>query len=224
MFFVGYKTKFYSITRAVAAIGIGLVMIFGNNAPVKVVKIIALLLIAAGVASLVYGLIKSKDQRGMYQVLIVNAVLDVVLGLLLFFNPQWVAGFIVSIIGIVLILFGALQLFVLAGAMSLIGTGFSSLILSICAVVGGAFLLFNPFTINVMSIIAGCFLVLYGVSELISTWRVLKARNEYEIRRAPAPESPEAPVPGKIDASGIGDAQEVEFERIDDPDDLDDMN
>ncbi len=224
MFFVGYKTKFDSITRAVAAIGIGLVMIFGNNAPVKVVKIIALLLIAAGVASLVFGLIKSKDQRGMYQVLIVNAVLDVVLGLLLFFNPQWVAGFIVSIIGIVLILFGALQLFVLAGAMSLIGTGFSSLILSICAVVGGAFLLFNPFTINVMSIIAGCFLVLYGVSELISTWRVLKARNEYEIRRAPAPESPEAPVPGRIDASGIGDAQEVEFERIDDPDDLDDMN
>ena len=66
--------------------------------------------------------------------------------------------------------------------------------------------------------------MLYGVSELISTWRVLKARNEYEIRRAPAPESPEAPVPGKIDASGIGDAQEVEFERIDDPDDLDDMN
>ena len=59
MFFVGYKTKFDSITRAVAAIGIGLVMIFGNNAPVKVVKIIALLLIAAGVASLVYGLIKS---------------------------------------------------------------------------------------------------------------------------------------------------------------------
>ena len=224
MFFIGYKTKFDSITRAIAAIGIGLVMVFGNNAPTKVVKIIAILLMAAGVASLVYGLIKSKEQRGMYQVLIINAILDVVLGLLLFFNPQWVAGFIVAIIGIALILFGALQLLVLAGAMSLIGTGFSSLILSICAIVGGAFLLFNPFTINVMTIIAGCFLVLYGVSELISTWRVFKARKEYEIRRAPTPASTEGPVPGKIDSSGIGDAPEVEFERIDDPDDLDDMN
>ena len=221
MILLGYKTKFDSITRAVAAIGIGLVMIFGSNAPTVVVKIIAGLLIVAGIASLVYGLIKQKEM-GMYQVLIINAGLDIVLGLLLFFNPQWVAGFIVFLIGIALILFGALQLIVLAGAMSLLGAGFSSLILSACAIVGGAFLLFNPFSLKVMSIIAGCFLVLYGISELISTFKMVKARKEYEIRRAPS--STEAPVQGRIDTSGIGDAREVDFERIDDPDDLDDMN
>ncbi len=223
MITIGYKTKFDSIIRAVAAIGIGLVLVFGSNAPTAVVKIIAVFLMIAGVASLVYGLIKNKE-NGMYQVLIINAVLDILLGLLLFFNPQWVAGFIVSIIGIVLILFGALQLIVLASTMSLLGAGFSSLILSICAIVGGAFLMFNPFTVKVMSIIAGFFLVLYGVSELISTWKVVKARKEYEIQRGPAAPAQEAPVPGKIDASGIDDAREVDFERIDDPDDLDDMN
>ena len=84
--------------------------------------------------------------------------------------------------------------------------------------------MFNPFTVKVMSIIAGFFLVLYGVSELISTWKVVKARKEYEIQRGPAAPAQEAPVPGKIDASGIDDAREVDFERIDDPDDLDDMN
>ena len=221
MFTLGYKTKFDSITRAVAAIGIGLVMIFGSNAPTMVVKIIAILLMAAGVASLVYGFIKSKEQ-GMSQLLIVNAGLDIILGLLLFFNPQWIAGFIVYLIGLCLILFGALQLIVLAGAMSLLGAGFSSLILSACAIVGGAFLLFNPFTVNVMSIIAGCFLVLYGVSELISTWKLVSARKEYEIRRNPVPSGTPSQETGKIDASGIADAREVEYERIDDPDDLDD--
>ncbi len=196
-------------------------MIFGGNAPTLVVKIIAGLLIAAGIASLVYGLIKQKE-TGMYQVLIINAGLDIILGLLLFFNPQWIASFIVFIIGIALIIFGALQLIVLAGAMSLLGAGFSSLILSACAIVGGAFLLFNPFSVKVMSIIAGFFLLLYGISELISTWKMGKARKEYEIRRAPSPSEPTAQ--GRIDASGIGDAKEVEYERIDDPDDLDDMN
>ena len=102
MFTIGYKTKFDSITRAIAAIGIGIVMIFGSNAPTLVVKIIAILLIAAGLASLVYGIIKRKEQ-GMYQLLIVNAGLDLILGLLLFFNPQWIAGFIVYLIGMALI-------------------------------------------------------------------------------------------------------------------------
>jgi uncharacterized membrane protein HdeD (DUF308 family) len=219
MIVLGYKTKFDSIVRAVAAIGIGLVMVFGNNAPVTVVKIIAGLLVLAGLASLVYGIIKKKE-NGMYQLLVVNACLDIVLGILLFINPQWVANFIVYAIGVVLVLFGALQLIVLAGTMSLLGAGFSSLLLSVCAIVGGAFLLFNPFTLSVMSIIAGCFMILYGVSELISTWKVSKAKKEYEIRRAPVPESPQAPAPGKIDASGIGDAREVEYERIDDQDDM----
>ncbi len=221
MITLGYKTKFDSVTRAAAAIGIGLVMVFGANAPTLVVKIIAVLLIAAGVVSLVYGLIKNKE-TGIYQLLIANAVLDVVVGLLLFFNPQWIAGIIVYAIGVALILFGGLQLVALAGAMSLLGAGVSSLILSILAVVGGAFLLFNPFTIGVMSVIAGCLLILYGVSELISTFRMGKAKEEYEIRRGPAAPRPEPMEPGKILITG--EAKDAEYERVDDPDDLDDMN
>ena len=104
MITLGYKTKFDSITRAIAAIGIGLVMAFGGNAPTLVVKIIAGLLVAAGVASLIYGLIKSKE-TGFYRLLIINAGLDIALGLLLFLNPQWIAGGIVYAIGIILILF-----------------------------------------------------------------------------------------------------------------------
>lgn len=173
MITLGYKTKFNSITRAIAAIGIGLVMAFGGNAPTNVVKIIAILLVLAGVASLIYGLIKSKE-NGVYQLLLVNAGLDIAIGLLLFFNPQWIVGIIVYAIGVILILFGGLQLVVLTGAMSMLGAGFSSLILSILAIIGGAFLLFNPFTIGVMSVIAGCLLMVYGVAELISTFRLSK--------------------------------------------------
>ena len=199
----GYKTKFSSLVRAAGAIGIGLVLIFGNNAPTLVVKLIAILLVVAGVVSLVYGVKKNKEQ-GMYQLLVINACLDIILGLLLYFNPQWIAGIIIYLIGIVLILFGALQLLALSGTLSMLGTGFSSLILSVCAIVGGAFLLFNPLSIKVMSVIAGFFMVLYGVSEIVSTYRIGKARSE----------APSTPM-NQIDVSGIGDAKEVEYEKVD---------
>jgi uncharacterized membrane protein HdeD (DUF308 family) len=220
MITLGYKTKFDSVTRAVAAIGIGLVMAFGGNAPALVVKIIAILLVVAGIASLIYGLVKSKE-NGVYQLLLINAGLDIALGLLLFFNPQWIAGVIVYAIGIVLILFGGLQLIALAGAMSLLGAGFSSLLLSVLAVVGGAFLLFNPFTINVMSIIAGCLLIVYGVAELISAFRMQKAREEFEIRRAEMPSGPNVRETG---STSLADAKEVTYEKIEEPEDQDDMN
>ena len=212
MFTFGYKSSFSSILRALAAIGIGLVMIFDNEASETVVKVIAAFLCASGFVSLIYGIIRNK-REGVLPLMAVNAVVDALLGLLLFMNPAWVAGFIVKLIGIALILFGGLQLFALAGTLSLLGVGFSTLILSICAVVGGAFLLFSPFGEWVMSVCAGGFLILYGVSELISSWRIRKAKEAYEIRF----NTPEEPQPDSdvIETSGLDDAKEVNYTKVD---------
>lgn len=212
MFTFGYKTSISGILRALAAIGIGLVMIFDNEASVTVVKVIAAFLLASGLVSLVYGFIRNKKD-GVLPLMAVNAVVDLILGLLLFLNPVWVAGFIVTLIGILLILFGGIQLFALAGTLSLLGAGFSTLILSICAVIGGAFLLFNPFGERIMSICAGSFLLLYGVSELISSWRIRKAREAYEIRFS-TPDEPRSEQDG-IETSGLDDAKEVNYTKVD---------
>lgn len=212
MFTFGYKTSFSSILRSLASIGIGLVMIFDNEASETVVKVIAAFLFASGLVSLAYGIIRNKKES-VLPLMAVNAVVDLILGLLLFMNPAWVAGFIVTLIGIVLILFGGLQLLALAGTLSLLGAGFSTLILSICAVVGGAFLLFNPFGERIMSICAGSFLLLYGVSELISSWRIRKAKEAFEIRFNTA-EEPQADQ-DVIETSGLDDAKEVNYTKVD---------
>ena len=208
MFTFGYKTSFSSILRALATIGIGLVMIFDNAASVTVVKVVAAFLLASGIVSLVYGFIRNK-RDGVLPLMAVNAVVDLILGILLFLNPVWVAGFIVTLIGIVLILFGGIQLL----AMSLLGAGFSTLILSICAVAGGAFLLFNPFGERIMSVCAGSFLLLYGVSELISSWRIRKAKEAYEIRFN-TPDEPQSDQ-DVIETSGLDDAKEVDYTKVD---------
>ncbi len=212
MFTFGYKTTLSSILRSLASIGIGLVMIFDNEASETVVKVVAAFLFASGLVSLVYGLIRNKKE-GLLPLMAVNAVVDILIGVLLFLNPGWVAGFIITLIGIVLILFGGLQLLALAGTMSLLGTGFGTLILSVCAVVGGAFLLFSPFGERIMGLCAGSFLVLYGVSELISSWRIRKAKEAYEIRF----NTREEPQPDQdiIETSGLDDAKEVDYTKVD---------
>jgi uncharacterized membrane protein HdeD (DUF308 family) len=209
----GYKSNFNSVLRALVAIAIGLVMIVVNEATITVVQIIAAFLIAAGVVSIIRGIVKRND--GAMPLMLTNAIVDIVFGLLLFFYPQAVANLIVYFIGILLIIFGAIQLLALSGAMSLIGAGFATLILSIFCIIGGILLLFNPFGIRVMSIVAGCLLVIYGVSDLISTWRMNKAKTAYEIKFGPASKTMETKKDG-MDTSGIGNAVETEYHKVGD--------
>ena len=58
-----------------------------------------------------------------------------------------------------------------------LGTG--AFVLPAAVTLIGGFLLFNPFVESVMIIIAGSALILYGVSEFISSFRMKKVR-EYE--------------------------------------------
>ena len=176
----GYNSKFSSILRSLSAIAIGTVMVISTNATVTVVKIIAAFLFAAGVVSFVYGYLNRKS--GAMSLMTVNAVVDIVIGLLLFLFPTAVAGIIVTLIGIAILVFAILQLVVLSGTLSLVGMGGFSIFLSIIALVGGITLLFNPFSERVMSILAGVFLVVYGISDLISMLRVTKAKEAYEIK------------------------------------------
>ena len=209
MFTFGYKTKLSGIIRALLAIAIGLVMVIGADATRTVVRIIASFIIAAGVVSLIVGLTSSKDKAPLLTT--ANAVFDCILGLILFLNPSCFSGFIVVIIGVVLVLFGILQLIALTTTVSLLGGGRGFLLLSILAVLGGALLVFSPFSMTVMRILAGLFLLFYGVSELISTFRMNKAKEAYEIRYASDISNPR-----KETETSVTDAKEAEFRKIDD--------
>ena len=176
----GYNSKFSSILRSLSAIAIGLVMVVSNNATVTVVRIIAAFLFAAGVVSFIYGFVNRKN--GAMALMSVNAVVDIVIGLLLYLFPTAVAGVIVTLIGVAVLIFGIIQLIVLTGTLSLVGMGGFSLILCIFALIGGITLLFNPFSERVMSLLAGILLIVYGVSDLISMFRVIKAKEAYEIQ------------------------------------------
>ena len=223
----GYKSKFSSILRACAAIGIGLVMIAATDAAVTVTKIIAAFLFAAGAVSLAHGM--SRKESGVSPLMSINAIVDLVLGVLLFVFPGQVADFIPRLIGVALVIFGAIQAVVLYGAMSRLGSGAFAMVLSVLALVGGVLLVFSPFSLAFMRILAGIFLLIYGVSELMSASKVSKASGGQDSaygRGYANPSHVDEPAvtisydddseDDDIDASGIADAKEVEFTKEED--------
>lgn len=208
MFTFGYKSKVNGPMRALIALVIGIMMVVSPaNALTTVVKIIAAFLLASGVVSLVVGL-KDKE-KGSLPLMSFNAVVDVVLGLLMFVFPGLIAKFMIYLIGFVLLAFGAVQIAALVSARKVVNMGFGAFVLPIIVTLIGGFILFNPFAESVMTIIAGSSLIVYGASEILSSWKMKKAIDEYEIHQGPVQEEPsqqESPL------SGVKD---VEYEKVD---------
>lgn len=208
MFTFGYKSKVNGPLRALIALAVGIMMVLRpESALTTVVKVIAAFVLASGLVSLVVGLREKKN--GSLPLMSFNAVVDIIIGLVLFMFPGFVAKFIIYLIGFVLLGFGLVQIFALLSAKRAVGMGLGAFILPIIVTCVGGFLLFNPFAESVMVMIAGAALIVYGASELFSSWKMKKAIDEYEIHQAPVQEQPAEP------ESPLGEIKDVEYEKVD---------
>ena len=207
MFTFGYKSKINGPLRALIALAVGIMMVVNpGEALTAVVKVIAAFLLASGLVSLVVGLRNKKD--GSLPLMSFNALVDVLLGLFLFVFPGFVAKFRIYLIGFTLLAFGVVQILALASARKLTGLGFGAFVLPAIVTLVGGFILFNPFAESVMVMITGAALVVYGASELLSSWRMKKAIDEYEIRQAPEKETP-------VQENPVTEVKDVDYEKVD---------
>jgi uncharacterized membrane protein HdeD (DUF308 family) len=203
----GYKNKFSGLLRALTAIAVGVVMVASKtNALELAVQIIAAFLLASGLVSLLVGY--KNRQNGTMGLMGFNGGVDIVLGIILFLFPGFVAGFMIFIIGIVLLGFGLFQLIALVSANRVMKVGGESFILPVVVFLAGFFLVMRPsFVGEAMGVTAGAALIIYGVSELLSSWKMKKAIDEYEIKfpsEKSAPKSEEGP-----------QVKDVEYEKVD---------
>lgn len=162
--------------RALVALAVGVMMVvYPASALTTVVKIIAAFMIASGVVSLVVGL-RDKD-RGALPLMSFNALVNLLLAILMFVFAPVIAKFVIYLVGFVLLAFGILQIAAFLGARRIMPVSLGSFVLPIVVTMVGGFILFNPFAESVMTIIAGSALVLYGVSEFLSSWRMKKVKD-----------------------------------------------
>lgn len=204
----GYSNKMTGPVRALIAIAAGVLMIVYNEQAMNlVVKIIAAFLLASGFVSLAVGLKKKNDSTS--KLMNFNAVVDILIAAFLFLFNGFVANLIIYLIGFVLLGFGIFQLVALISANKVAKVGLWSFVFPVLVIGSGAFLLFNPeFTKASISMVAGIALIIYGVSELLSSWKMKKAIDEYEISRMPQ----EQPSQQTQDSVPVKD---VEYEKVD---------
>lgn len=204
----GYKNRFNGPIRALTAIAVGIVMVLSKtNALELVVQIIAAFLLASGVVSLVVGY--RNRQNGTMGLMGFNAAVDIILGFLLFFFPGFVAGLLIYLIAFMLICFGTFQMISLFSANRVMKVGLLSFLLPFIVLATGIFLMAKPdFIGEAIGVVAGASLIVYGASELLSSWKMKKAIDEYEIRqtRTDAPVREENP---------LADVRDVEYEKVD---------
>lgn len=203
----GYKNKFSGLLRAVVAIAIGVVMVVSRtDAMVLAVRIIAAFLLASGIVSLLVGY--RNRQNNQMPLMGVNGVVDIVIALLVFIFPHFVAGLIVYLIGFVLIGFGIFQLITLASANKVMKVGLMAFVMPVLVLLAGAFLLARPaFIGTAVGTVAGAALIVYGVSELLSSWKMKKAMDEYEIHQTKTEEP--------INEDPMSEVKDVDYEKVD---------
>ena len=208
MITVGYKNRFSGWLRAVVALAIGIVMVVSRtDAMVLAVRIIAAFLLASGIVSLAVGY--KNRQNNQLPLMGVNGIVDIVIALLVFIFPNFVAGLIVYLIGFVLIGFGLFQLITLASANKVLKVGVAAFVMPILVLLAGAFLLARPtFIGSAVGVVAGAALIVYGASELLSSWKMKKAIDEYEIRQTRTDEPAEQENP-------LADVKDVDYEKVD---------
>ena len=167
----GFKSKTGGLLRAVVAIVLGVIMVsFPGSSLVVIVKILAAFLIASGLVSLVFGIV--NRQNGGLALMITNTLVDIILGILIFMFPAEVASIVMFLLGLLIMFFGIFQIVV----------GIWTFLLPVLCAAGGAMVMFHPFGLgSVITLVAGIALLVYGVSELMATWKMRKAMKEYEI-------------------------------------------
>ena len=179
----GYKNKFNGPIRALTAIAIGMVMVMSRtNALELAVRIIAAFLLASGVVSLIVGY--RQRSNGTMSLMGFNGVVDIILGLMLFMFPGFVAGLLIYAIAFLLICFGLFQMVGLISANRVMRVGLWSFVMPLLVLAAGLFLIAKPvFVGEAIGVVAGASLIMYGASELLSSWKMRRAINEYEIRQ-----------------------------------------
>lgn len=204
----GYKNRFGGFLRAMAAIVVGVAMVVSRaDAMVIAVRIMAAFLFASGVVSLLVGL-KDK-QNSQLPLMRVNGVVDVAVALMIFIFPKFVAGFIVYLIGFALLGFGIFQLIALVSANKVMRVGVIAFVMPVLVLLAGAFLLARPaFLGTAIGLVAGIALIIYGASELLSSWKMKKAMDEYDVQH------PQSSVDDAAQKT-TGNVKDVDYEKVD---------
>lgn len=203
--FYVFFDRSYGYSRAIITLAAGLLLVCWPAAVAKTIVIVLGSLIAAvGIVSLIMSFAgKWKEEKT--SLLTMNAIVDIVLGLVVIIFNGFFASIIMYLFGIVLLIFGLSEIVSLLQTRKKTKISWGLFVGPVITTLCGLVVFFNPFdTLKWLFIFFGISLLVYSLSEFISTYRVRKAlkimQKEEEVKAAAE--------------EAAKDAQEVPFEEV----------
>jgi uncharacterized membrane protein HdeD (DUF308 family) len=166
--------------RGVLALIIGGVAVFVPGLTMKTIVItIGSLIILGGVINILISLLKEKNVSWSRE--LSQPFLNVVFGLVLVLMPELFVTIIIMVVGIGLLLTGVIQLAGVIKMHEIMGWQWLYLIISLLVLTSGIVLLSNPFeSAEAIFTFFGVIMMLYGISELIMSWKLSHAKDQYK--------------------------------------------
>lgn len=167
--------KYNSIIAFVAGL---ILIIWPEIIKEYIVLIIGGLILSVGVASLIYYFIE-KGKGYVSNILLLNAAVDSLFGLILLIFPKFFAGLVMFLFGIVLLLFGISRLVKLIQASKVLDLHWGLYLVPSLTTLAGVLLFFYPNrTGNLLFIIFGIILLAYSISDFVSMYIINKKTKE----------------------------------------------
>lgn len=174
--FYAFYDRSYGYTRAIITFVLGIVLIIWPDVAVKtIIIILGALIMAAGIASLVISY-KGKWKQEKVPLVTLNGLVDIIFGLVLILFPTFFAGIIMFLFGLLLLFFGISAIISLLHTRKSTKFSMSFYIGPIITTICGVIVFFNPFsTVNWLFIFFGISLLIYSLSEFVSTGAIRRA-------------------------------------------------
>ncbi len=203
----GFKNKFGGWLRTLIAFVMGLLIIIfykETNLLALIVKIFASFIMAAGIVTLVIGLVNRKKE-GVFGMLLTNAIIDVAAGIVLFVFAAAVAKILVLLLGIAIVVFALWEIVVLVSAIRVSHITFTAFVMPIISVLAGVgIILYSNKATEVLTLVTGIALIIYAISEGFATVMMNKA-----IKAEEAANAEEEKLEAELEA-----AEDTEFEPV----------
>lgn len=190
MITIGFKNNSDGIVRSLFALALGIVVLVvclkGNDPFSILVKVTGCFVVAAGLITLVYALIKKNEKD--FPLTLTNACVDLVLGAVLFILAKPIAKIFFYFIGAALICLAVWELVVLLSARKYVKIGVAGYVLPLATIVISV-LLFSKMSLNALGYVCAFSLMVYGVAEFLTAWKMRKAAKAFEISIMPVEET-----------------------------------
>ncbi len=206
----GYKSKINGPFRALIALALGIMMlVWPGEAAELAVKVVAVFMLISALVNFFYAFRSRVRGEAGSTVMMFNTIVNILIAIILFLLAKPISGIILYLIAFLLLFFGLHQIVTLWGALSFLKRGFAGLILPIL-IIGLAVALLFTFDTDWVIYLAGASLIIYAVSELISSWTMNKAITEYEIHMTEQYKPEE-----KKKGTDLTNVKDVDFEKVD---------